>query len=132
MFPDIEQEKAYIREYIDKVYHYYEFGVWTVLSKETGEIIGRAGFSVRDGEELPELGFVIGSKCQRKGIAYEICKAILDYGWEMYEFDAVQAFVMPQNQASLKLCSKLGFVQKERMWEKTTEYIKLTIEKPVS
>ncbi len=132
LLPDIEQQKAYIRDYIDKMYRYYEFGVWTVLSKETGEIIGRAGFSVRDGYELPELGFVIAPKWQGQGIAYEICDAILEYGWKTYEFESVQALVMPENTSSLNLCRKLGFRQEEKVYEKGMEYIKLTIEKPLS
>ncbi len=132
LLPDMEQQKAYLRDYVDKMYRYYEFGVWTVLSKESGEIIGRAGFSVREGFDLPELGFVIGEKWQGKGIAYEICKSILQYGWEICEFEAVQVLVIPQNQASLNLCRKLGFVREEKIIEKTQEYVKLTIEKPIA
>lgn len=130
LLPDLEQQRAYLKDYTDKMYGYYEFGVWTVLSKESGEIIGRAGFSLREGYELPELGFVIGESWQRKGIAYEICKAILQYGWENCGFDEVQALVMPENTASLKLCRKLGFTQKEKIREKGEEYAKLTIENP--
>lgn len=123
-----ELETAYIREYIDKVYRYFEFGVWTVLWKETGEVIGRAGFSVREGYDLPELGYVIGVPWQGKGIAYEICCAILQYGREEYEFDRVQTLVMPENAASLALCRKLGFVEKMRVSEKSQEYILLVKE----
>lgn len=131
LFPDLEKQKSYLKDYIDKMYGYYEFGVWTVLSKETGEIIGRAGFSLREGYELPELGFVIGEPWQRKGIAYEICSAILEYGWESYGFDEVQVLVMPENTASMNLCRKLGFIKEEKIREKKEEYAKLTIEKPV-
>lgn len=117
LYPDKEQERSYILEYIEKVYRYFEFGIWTVVLKETGEIIGRAGFSVREGYELPELGFVIGVPWQGKGIAYEICTAILQYGKEEFGFECVQALVMPENAASLALCHKLGFVQKEKVDE---------------
>ena len=120
-----EQEAAYIREYIDKVYRYFEFGVWTILWKETGEVIGRAGFSVREGYNLPELGYVIGVPWQGKGIAYEICGAILQYGREEYEFDRVQTLVLPENLPSLMLCRKLGFTAKERVNENLQEYILL-------
>jgi len=132
LLPTLEQQKRYQREYINTMYHYYEFGVWTVLSKETGELIGRAGFSVRDGYELPELGFVIGEAWQRKGIAYEICSEILQYGWRNFEFEGVQVLVMPENTASLNLCRKLGFVQEEKIVEKGMEYVKMTIEKPLT
>lgn len=125
LYPEKEQERAYIREYIEKVYHYYEFGVWTVISKETGEIIGRAGFSVREGYDLPELGFVIEVPWQGKGIATEICRAILQYGDEEFGFDHVQALVQPENAASLALCHKLGFVEQQTVCERDENYLLL-------
>lgn len=125
LYPEIEQEKQYVREYIEKVYRYFEFGVWTVLWKETGEVIGRAGFSVRGGYDLPELGFVIGMPWQRKGIAYEICKAILDYGAAEFGFEKVQVLVEPGNEASLGLCRKLGFDGEQVVTEGNKEYFLL-------
>lgn len=128
LYPDKEQEKAYIRDYIDKVYKYFEFGVWTVIWKDTGEIIGRAGFSVREGYDLPELGFVIARSFQRKGIAGEICRAILEYGRDVLEFEQVQALVMKENTASLTLCEKLGFTVRQSVREKDKDYLLLVRE----
>lgn len=122
LYPDKEQEKAYIREYIEKVYHYYEFGVWTVVWKETGEVIGRAGYSVREGYDLPELGFVIGILWQHKGVAFEVCSAILQYGEEEFDFHRVQALVRPENTASLALCRRLGFTVERTVQEEGKEF----------
>lgn len=122
LYSEKEQEQAYIREYIDKVYRYFEFGVWTVLLKETGEIIGRAGFSVREGYSLPELGFVIGVPWQGMGIATEICSAILQYGEEEFDFDRIQVLVHPGNKASFALCKRLGFTQERNVMESQQEY----------
>lgn len=41
LYPTREQEVAYTEEYIEKVYRYFEFGVWTVILRETGKVIGR-------------------------------------------------------------------------------------------
>lgn len=128
LYPEREQEKAYIRDYIEKVYKYFEFGVWTVIWKETGEIIGRAGFSVREGYDLPELGFVIARPFQRKGIAGEICSAILEYGRDVLEFEQVQALVIKENTASLTLCEKLGFTVRQSVREKGKDYLLLVRE----
>ena len=57
LYPDKEQEREYIRQYIEQVYTFYEFGVWTVVEKESGCVIGRAGFSYRPGYDEPELGY---------------------------------------------------------------------------
>ncbi len=109
LYPEVEQEKEYVREYIEKFYTFYEFGVWTVVEKESGTVIGRAGFSCREGYEDPELGFIIGVPWQRHGYAWEVCRAIMDYGWEVLGFERVQAIVETENEASLTLCDKLGF-----------------------
>lgn len=109
LYPEREQEREYIRQYIEKVYSFWEFGVWTVVEKGSGAVIGRAGFSYREGFEEPEIGFIIGVPWQRKGYAEEVCRAILDYGKEVLGFGTVQAFVQPGNSASENLCVRLGF-----------------------
>ncbi len=108
LYPEKEQEREYIRQYIDQVYTFWEFGVWTVVEKESGAVIGRAGFSYREGFEEPEIGFMIGVPWQRRGYAEEVCRAILDYGRDVLGFGTVQAFVRTGNEASMKLCEKLG------------------------
>lgn len=108
LYPTIEKEKQYAREYREKVYGFYGFGVWTIVKKDTGEIIGRAGFSYREGYEDPEIGFVIGVPWQRQGYAYEVCSALLQYAGEKLAFERITAFVRPENEASLELCRKLG------------------------
>lgn len=123
LFTDRELEEEYLRTYLMKCYRYFEFGVWTVIEKSSGEIIGRAGLSVRDGYDLPELGFVIGEPWQGRGIAYEICLAILQYGREEFDFHSFQALVQPGNQASIALCRKLGFAEQGRVTEQQQEYL---------
>ncbi len=115
LYPDIEQEKQYVREYIEKVYTFFGFGVWTVVEKRTGEVIGRAGLSYREGFEDPELGFIIGVPWQRQGYAGEVCRAVLSYASAALEFRKVQALVETENLPSLKLCGQLGFRRHSRV-----------------
>ncbi|MBQ7933743.1 MAG: GNAT family N-acetyltransferase [Lachnospiraceae bacterium] len=125
LFLTPEEENAYMEDYIDKVYAYYDFGVWTVLEKATGQVIGRAGLSYREGFEDPELGFVIGVPWQGQGLAYEVCSAILDYGRRVLDFERVQVFVEPGNEASLSLCRKLGFKESEPLTLDGKKYMRL-------
>lgn len=125
LYPDVEQEKQYIREYIEKIYSFLEFGVWTVVEKDSGEVIGRAGFAYREGYDEPELGFIIGVPWQRQGYAEEVCRAILKYGWETLKFIRVQVLVEPENEASLHLCRRLGFQEKERVSLQGKQYVRL-------
>lgn len=110
LYSDRNEEIAYIQDYIKKVYHFYGYGMWTVVEKKNGQIIGRAGISWQEGFDLPELGFVIGVPWQRKGYAYEVCTAILRYAKEELGMERVQALVMKGNEKSAGLCEKLGFV----------------------
>ncbi|MCM1568841.1 MAG: GNAT family N-acetyltransferase [Roseburia sp.] len=124
LYDDPEQERAYIRDYIDKVYALYDFGIWTVALKESGQVIGRAGLTCREGFEEPELGFVIGVPWQGKGLAFEVCRAVLNYGREVLGFWRIQALVEPENAASVRLCEKLGFVRGEELEVEHKAYVR--------
>ena len=108
LYADRDEEIAYIEDYREKVYGYYGYGMWTVLTQDE-TVIGRAGISWREGFELPELGFVIGAPWQQQGYAYEVCSAILDYARKELGFTQIQALVMEGNDKSERLCLKLGF-----------------------
>lgn len=113
LFPTLEAERGYVREYRRRIYPFYEFGVWTVLDRSSGDVVGRAGLSVREGYHLPELGFVIGEAWQGRGLATEVCRGILEYAREQLGFAQVQVLVHEENAASLHLCRKLGFQEEK-------------------
>ena len=122
LFPDRAEEEAYTVSYRERVYELYGFGVWTVLLRQTGEVIGRAGISFRPGFEEPELGFLIGKKWQGQGLALEVCREILRLSRERYGFGSVMALVHPDNAPSAALCRKLGMRPEARIEEKNIPY----------
>ena len=109
LFEDPEDEKRYQKDYIEKVYGLMGFGVWTLVRAKDNTIIGRAGYSIRNGFDEIELGFLIGKEYQKQGYAYEACKAILEYGRDVLQLDHVQTLVKKENEVSIHLCRKLGF-----------------------
>ena len=115
LFEDPEDEKRYQKDYIKKVYGLMGFGVWTLVRKSDGRIIGRAGYSVRSGFDEVELGFLVGRDYQRKGYASEACRAILDYGRDVLKFEKVQALVKAENAVSIHMCERLGFTKVEEV-----------------
>ena len=123
LFQDPDEENAYMESYIRQIYGFYGFGMWTVLLKSTGQVIGRAGLSIREGYDLPELGFVIDVPHQGRGYALEICGAILTYAKDELCFAQVQALVQKENEASLNLLKKLGFRYEKNVVEKGQEYL---------
>ncbi len=122
LFEDPAEETVYMQEYIRQVYGFYGYGMWTVQLR-SGEVIGRAGLSVREGYELPELGFVIGRDYQGQGYAEEACRAVLAYGRKELSFEHVQALVEEENLPSRNLLAKLGFLFVKKVNEKGTEYL---------
>lgn len=118
LYPDREQEETYLKDYTENMYYFYNYGVWTICDRMTGQVIGRAGFSNREGYEDPELGFVIAVPRQRRGYATEVCEALLRYGKEELGFERVQMLVMPENEVSLHLAEKLGFRREDSViWD---------------
>ncbi len=123
LFADREEELRYTANYRENMYGFYGYGIWSVIEKKTGEIIGRAGFDMREGFAEPELGFVIGVPWQGQGIAEEVCAAILRYGVEELGFAQVRALTEPENIASVALLRKLGFVPDGEYGEKGKKYL---------
>lgn len=122
LYEDKELERDYMKTYIERIYAFYGYGLWSVVLKETGQVIGRAGLSVRQGFDLPELGFVIDVPHQRKGYGLEVCRAILGYAKEELAFEQVQALVDKDNFISKKLLEKLGFVYDGRVCVERRNY----------
>ena len=110
-----EEEKEFQRAYNENMYRYFGYGLWLVFSKETGELIGRAGLEHREyHEEIElELGYIIGTKYQGQGIATEVCRAILNYAKENTGFERINALIEDGNVASEHLSKKLGFIHEE-------------------
>lgn len=125
LFQNREEEIEYTKNYIREVYGFYGYGLWSILRKENNELIGRAGLSWRKGYDIPELGFLIAVPYQRRGYAYEVCTAIIRYGEKELGFRQIQALVRKENEASLHLCAKLGFVRKDRAEDKGVRYERL-------
>ena len=76
------------------MYGFYGYGIRSILNRQDGKVIGRAGISWREEFDVPELGFVIGVPWQKQGYAYEVCSAILNYAWKDIGFKQIQALVL--------------------------------------
>lgn len=124
LYEDREKEREFIRSYISNAYEFYGFGTWVIEEKETGRLMGRVGFNLREGYEEPELGFVIAEKYQRQGYAYECCLAAMEAGKKEYGFEAVQTLVQKENTASIYLCEKLGFLWEEEVQQEEKKYLR--------
>lgn len=112
-----------LEAYIRGQYGFYEYGLWAVVRKSDGKLVGKAGLTdCRTGSceaaVCPmELGYHIFMPYRRKGYAEEACRMILNYAEQEYDAQ-VYADVESDNTASVGLLEKLGF---RRMAEKIPE-----------
>ena len=86
------------------------FGLWAVVLKETGDVIGDCGITLQniDGERLPEVGYHISKKHQRRGYASEAASACIRYAFERFDFPAIYSYMKYTNAASYSTALKCG------------------------
>lgn len=91
-------------------YKKYGFGLWSVIFKETGEMIGDCGISMQkiDGEELPEIGYHLRLDYHNLGIGTEITKAVKDYFFSNFKYNEVYSYMNDKNIPSYKTSEKNG------------------------
>lgn len=119
------EEEEQIRRYVKRIYDIYGYGIWTIVLKETGEVIGRAGFQdfVQEKEEpyYPQIGYMIAAAHQGKGLAGEVCRGILKVAFEELGFEGVRINVHKDNTPSVRLARRLGFELTEDKPESETQ-----------
>ena len=91
-------------------YEKYGFGLWAMVLKETGEMIGDCGLTMQDidGEQLPEIGYHVHKKYQRRGLASEAARAVRDWAFENTGFDTLYSYMKHTNIASFSTAAANG------------------------
>lgn len=114
MQPSLEEEMDFMKAYISHMYAFYDYGLWTVLDKESGRIAGRAGlFPSEILDEGVEFGYLTAPAFQRRGYAREYGTAILSYAFRVLELEEIHLLTVRENLASVRTARALGFREKE-------------------
>ena len=111
---DTEKERKILEAYIDRVYRLCGYGHWAVISRQTGELIGRIGFSFPNSSApgpAPDatFGYLVRKDMRGKGIAREVCAALIEYGFSQLGFELIGADTALSNNASDKILRSFGF-----------------------
>lgn len=111
---DTAKEKKILEAYIDRVYRLCGYGHWAVLSRQTGELVGRIGFSFPNSSApgpAPDasFGYLVRKDWRGKGIAREVCAALIEYGFSQLGFERIGADTALSNTASDKILRSFGF-----------------------
>lgn len=117
LYENRKKEEEYTKAYINNMYRFYGYGMWMVIQKETGNIIGRAGLNNIDihGEPALEMGYMIGTAYQNQGYAQEVCEGIIQFTAEGTEFPVLNCLIQKENIKSIHLAEKMNFVWEEEL-----------------
>lgn len=124
---DENRVKNWILKNIER-YRVFGFGLWAVVLKETGEMIGDCGITMQniDGFIRPEIGYHINKRFQRQGFAKEAAQACRAWGFKNTPFNIIYSYMKKENAASITVAAANGmkkvheFVDDEK--EKTVVY----------
>jgi len=86
------------------------FGLWAVVLKETGEMIGQCGITWQDweGRQVLEVGYLFQKKFWHKGYATEAAVACKHYAFTVLEAREVTSIIRENNLASQKVALRNG------------------------
>ena len=84
------------------------YGMWALESKETGELIGRAGFLNPAGWPGFELGWVLGREHWGKGYASEAARTALAYAFDVLKRGRVISLIREANAPSIRVAQAIG------------------------
>ncbi len=121
LYGNPDEEREYVTMYRETVYATGGYGIWTVIRKADGRIIGRAGITARAGFDNYEVGFVIGADYWHQGYGIEAVSAVMEFARDN-NLGVINALVMPENVQSIRLLSKLGFSFDSRLLLNNCEY----------
>lgn len=106
---DIDGARAYIEDRYLASYRDNGYGLYGVVEKASGKLIGACGFVRRETLPGPDIGFSFLPEYEGKGYGFESASAVMKYGRDRLGFDVVLAITSLDNDASGRLLEKLGF-----------------------
>lgn len=108
-----EEMEADIERY-ERHWEEHGFGLWAAEEKEGGALIGRVGLAYhRVWPSDPEVGWLIDTPWQGRGLATEAGAACLRHGFDGLGLERIVSICTADNAASRRVMEKLRF----RFWQ---------------
>ena len=104
-----EEAQAWLNNQLRR-YREDGFGLWAVVLKESGEIIGQCGITLQDvnGEWVPEVGYLFERAYWHRGFATEAAIACKEYAFNVLGLDTVYTIIRDNNIASQNVAKRNG------------------------
>lgn len=111
-----------VQEWLDRQlsrYREFGFGLWAVVLKETGEVIGQCGLTMQPwkNDEVLEIGYLFQRNFWHNGFATEAAIACKKYAFEVLKADEVCSIIRDTNIPSQKVAERNGMTKKDA-WTK--------------
>ena len=122
--------RGWITKNIER-YRIFGFGLWAVVLKSDGEMIGDCGLTIQNinGALKPEIGYHIRKDCQRKGYAKEAAVAVRDWAFSNTPFLVLYSYMKSANTASSSPARSVGMQKVDEFRDKendTTEVYEIS------
>ena len=94
-------------------------GLWAMILKSSGELIGDCGLTrqIVDGADEIEIGYHVRRDLWGRGYAPEAARACQDYGFTRLGVDHLISLIRPENLPSRRVAEKTGLILwKEVVW----------------
>lgn len=104
-----KQLKALIRRNRKRAVR-YGFGLFALMEKETGELVGDCGITIQDiqGKNQYEIGYHIRKDRWGRGYAPEAAKAIKEYGFQELGMRRLFSYMAKNHHQSRRVAEKIG------------------------
>ncbi len=85
-------------------------GLWAMVLKATGEMIGDCGITRQavEGELLYEIGYHLRRDCWHQGFATEAARACRDWGFANLQAGRLISLIRPENTPSQRVAERNG------------------------
>jgi ribosomal-protein-alanine N-acetyltransferase len=122
-------DRADVKDWIERNRARYTkdgFGLWAMILKSTGELIGDCGLVRQsvDGLDEIEIGYHVRRDLWGQGFATEAAQACREYGFANLGVDRLISLIRPENLASCRVAEKNGMtIWKEEMRADLLHYV---------
>lgn len=109
-----------VREWLDRQiarYQKWNFGLWAVILKENGKLIGQCGLTLQpwNNLEVLEIGYLFNKAYWHKGFAAEAAAACKNYAFNVLKAAEVCSIIRDTNIPSQKVALRNGMVKTDSM-----------------
>jgi ribosomal-protein-alanine N-acetyltransferase len=115
----LDESQEETKSYIDKINKGIDEGkwiVWAIEHRQSKKVIGSISiWNINLEQKSAELGYGIAPGYQNKGLMKEALLSVVDYGFNVMNLSALEAYTEEKNIKSIKLLERCKFIEANRV-----------------